>query len=136
MGGTSSRPPPAPVASHNGGIVNNTAQLIKDTLSTSATPTIGSTTTEGKVKKLQQRVSQLEEEIEAQTAIANDLTNKVITEEYPNWDRFNKNELKASMLALCDKEIDFYKGLVDNWKGVEDSLTQRLQQLESGHTEP
>ncbi|RLV87625.1 Sorting nexin-4 [Meyerozyma sp. JA9] len=135
MGGTSHRPPPAPVASHNGGIVNNTAQLIKDTLSTSATPTIGSTATEGKIKKLQQRVSQLEEEIEAQTAIANDLTNKVITEEYPNWDRFNGNELKASMLALCDKEIEFYKGLVDNWKGVEDNLTQRLQQLESGHTQ-
>lgn len=130
MGGSSHRAPPAPVASSSNGIVNNTAQLIKDTLSTSATPTIGSTATEGKVKKLQLRIKQLEEEIAAQTTLANDLTNKVVTEEYPNWDRFNKNELKSSMLALCDKEIDFYKGLVENWKGVEDSLAERLQQLE------
>ncbi|ODV77128.1 uncharacterized protein CANTADRAFT_8278 [Suhomyces tanzawaensis NRRL Y-17324] len=123
-------PPPTPVMNHNsGGLVNNTTQLIKDTLSTSATAHIGSTVSDQKVQKLQQKTIQLENEIEAQTKLVNDLTHKIITEEYPNWDRFNRNELKASMLGLCDQEIKFYRGLVDNWSDVELKLVQRLDEL-------
>lgn len=58
-----------------------------------------------------------------------DLTNKIINEEYPNWDKFNKNELKDAMLGLCEEEIKFYKGLVDNWSEVEMKLMKRLDEL-------
>ncbi|KAG7662724.1 SNX4 [[Candida] subhashii] len=128
--GPSNRPPPNPVMSYqSGGIVNNTTQLIKDTLSTSATPHIGSNATDNKMHKLENRVLQLENEITMQTKLVNDLTNKIITDEYPNWDRFNKTELKSSMLGLCDEQINFYKGLIDKWADVETKLTQRLDGL-------
>ncbi|KAI5952011.1 SNX4 [Candida jiufengensis] len=112
------------------GIVNNTTQLIKDTISTSATPYIGSTSKENKIHKLENRAAQLEDEIQVQTKLINDFTNKIITEEYPNWDKFNKNELKGSMVGLCDKQIDFYKGLVNKWTDVELKLTQRLNSIQ------
>ncbi|KAI5960658.1 SNX4 [Candida pseudojiufengensis] len=112
------------------GIVNNTTQLIKDTISTSATPYIGSTSKEHKIQKLENKAAQLENEIKVQTKLINDFTNKIITEEYPNWDNFNKNELKGSMIGLCDKQIEFYKGLVDKWTDVEIKLTQRLNSIQ------
>lgn len=124
------RPPPNPVLhGSSGGIVNNTAQLIKDTLSTSATPHIGSSVNDNKVYKLQTKIEQLESEIATQTKMVQDLTNKIINEEYPNWDKFNKNELKDAMLGLCEEEIKFYKGLVDNWSDVEIKLMKRLNEL-------
>ncbi|KAG2736939.1 hypothetical protein G9P44_001029 [Scheffersomyces stipitis] len=124
-------PPPVPVLnSHSGGgIVNNTTQLIKDTLSTSATPHIGSTATDGKIGRLEERINKLESEITVQTKLVNDLTYRIINEEYPNWDKFNRNQLKESMVGLCDQEIKFYKGLVDNWSDVETKLLRRLDEL-------
>ncbi|KAK6465146.1 hypothetical protein DFJ63DRAFT_316303 [Scheffersomyces coipomensis] len=125
-------PPPNPVSfshSANAGIVNSTTQLIKDTLSTSATAHIGSTATENKILKLQMRVTQLEDEISASTKVVNELTSRIINEEYPNWDKFNRNELKNSMVGLCDEQISFYKGLVDNWGGLESKLLKRLDDL-------
>lgn len=123
-------PGPTPVmVSQQRGIVNNTTQLIKDTISTSATPHIGSTHSDSKKQKLQQRVNQLESEIKSQTQLVNHLTNRIINEEYPNWDRFNKRLLKKSMVDLCDQEIDFYKKLVDNWGDVESKLIDRLEEL-------
>lgn len=124
------RHPPNPIVAHsNGGIVNNTTQLIKDTLSTSATPNIGSAATESKVTKLQNKISELESEISVQSQVVLDLTNKIINEEYPNWDKFNKVELKESLLGLCNEEITFYRGLVDNWSEVELKLLKRLDEL-------
>lgn len=130
-GEASSVPPPNPVLQSNsgGGLVNNTTQLIKDTLSTSATPHIGSTLHDGKILKLQSKIELLEFEIAQQTKLVNDLTNKIINEEYPNWDKFNRNELKDSMVGLCDEQIVFYKGLVDNWSDVELKLLKRLDEL-------
>lgn len=126
----SHHPPPTPVINHhNSGIVNNTTQLIKDTLSTSATPHIGSSQTDNKVFKLQLKIDQLENEIKIQTQVVQDLTNKIIYEEYPNWDKFNKNELKRTMVGLCNQEINFYKGLVENWTDVELKLMKRLDEL-------
>ncbi|KAF3986284.1 hypothetical protein FT663_04873 [Candidozyma haemuli var. vulneris] len=123
-------PAPTPVmVSQQRGLVNNTTQLIKDTISTSATPHIGSTHSDSKRFKLQQRVSQLESEIKSQTQLVNHLTNRIINEEYPNWDRFNKKLLKKSMVELCDQEIDFYKKLADNWGDVESKLIMRLEEL-------
>lgn len=128
--GTAHHPPPTPVMNHsNAGIVNNTTQLIKDTLSTSATPHIGSSHTDNKILKLQLKIEQLENEIKVQTQVVQDLTNKIINEEYPNWDKFNKNELKRTMVGLCNEEIKFYKGLVDNWSDVELKLMKRLDEL-------
>ena len=112
-----------------GGLVNNTTQLIKDTISTSATPYIGSTSSENKIHKLQNRIAQLEDEITLQTKLVNEFTNKIINDEYPNWDRFNKLELKDAMLGLCDKQIEFYSGLADNWTSIEAKLTRRLEEL-------
>lgn len=129
VGGAGHNAPPPPVVAHSGGLVNNTTQLIKDTLSTQATPSIGLAATDGKKSKLQARVDKLEKEIQSQTALVQELTNKIIHEEYPNWDRFNKNELKESMLGLCDQEIGFYRGLVDNWSEVEVKLAKRLEEL-------
>lgn len=124
------RPPPNPVLNtSSGGIVNSTTQLIKDTLSTSATAHIGSSVNDNKVFKLQSKIEQLESEISIQTKMVQDLTNKIINEEYPNWDKFNKNELKDAMLGLCEEEIKFYKGLVDNWSEVEMKLMKRLDEL-------
>lgn len=123
--------PPNPVinSQHPTGIVNNTTQLIKDTLSTSATPHIGSSHTENKITKLQMKIEQLENEIKNQTQLVLDLSNRIINEEYPNWDKFNKNELKQSMVGLCEQEIKFYSGLVDNWSEVELKLMKRLDEL-------
>lgn len=129
VGGGANTAPPTPVVTHSGGLVNNTTQLIKDTLSTQATSSIGLAATDGKKNKLQARVDKLEKEIQSQTALVQELTNKIIHEEYPNWDRFNKNELKESMLGLCDQEIGFYRGLVDNWSEVEVKLAKRLEEL-------
>lgn len=123
-------PNPALISQSNGGIVNNTTQLIKDTLSTSATPHIGSSQSENKKWKLQQKIAQLEQEIVVQTQLVNNLTSRIIDEEYPNWDRFNKRQLKQSMTELCDQEITFYKGLVNNWTDVETKLMRRLEELE------
>lgn len=123
-------PAPSPVmVSPQRGLVNNTTQLIKDTISTSATASIGSTHSNTKKQKLQQRVTQLEIEIKSQTQLVNHLTNRIINEEYPNWDKFNKRLLKKSMVDLCDQEIDFYKKLVDNWSDVESKLIMRLEEL-------
>ncbi|KAI5960001.1 SNX4 [Candida theae] len=113
----------------HGGIVSSTTQLIKDTISTSATSNIGSSATDSKIHKLQTKVHELENEIESQIKLINEFTDRIINEEYPNWERFNKLELKNSMLGLCDKQIDFYKGLVDNWSDVEAKLSKRLDEL-------
>ena len=128
---TPSRLPPTPVQTQRStGIVNNTTQLIKDTLSTSATSHIGSSSHENKVTKLKDRIHQLEHEIEFQALIVLELTNRIICDEYPNWDNFNKVQLKESMLGLCDQQIDFYNGLVDHWNDVEHTLSKRLEELE------
>ncbi|KAM9911591.1 hypothetical protein OXX69_003380 [Metschnikowia pulcherrima] len=128
---TPHRAPPNPtlIGPNSGGIVNNTTQLIKDTLSTSATPHIGSSHAEGKKHRLQQKIAHLENEITEQTHLVNSLTSRIINEEYPNWDRFNKIQMKQAMSDLCDQEISFYKGLVDNWTDVEAKLVQRLEEL-------
>lgn len=130
-GDASSRAPPNPAlfGQNTGGLVNNTTQLIKDTLSTSATPHIGSSQTEGKKQRLQQKIVHLEQEIASQTLLVNNLTSRIIHEEYPNWDRFNKVQMKKSMSDLCDHEISFYKGMVDNWTDVEAKLVKRLEEL-------
>lgn len=128
---TSSRLPPSPVQTQRStGIVNNTTQLIKDTLSTSATSHIGSSSHENKVTKLKDKIHQLEHEIEFQALIVLELTNRIICDEYPNWDNFNKVQLKESMLGLCDQQIDFYNGVVDHWNEVELNLSKRLEGLE------
>lgn len=128
--GTHHAPPnPVLIGSQNGGIVNSTTQLIKDTLSTSATSHIGSTNADGKKLKLRQKIQQLENEIKIQTEVVNDLTSRIINEEYPNWDKFNKKQLKQSMVGLCDHEISFYNGLVDNWSEVELKLMKRIDEL-------
>lgn len=131
MGGTPHAAPPTPVliGQANTGIVNSTTQLIKDTLSTSATPHIGSSHTDSKKVKLQQRILQLEYEIRKQTELVSDLTARIINDEYPNWERFNKQQLKQSMVGLCDQEISFYRGLVDNWSDVELKLMKRIDEL-------
>ncbi|KAF8000289.1 hypothetical protein HF325_005218 [Metschnikowia pulcherrima] len=128
---TPHRAPPNPtlIGPNSGGIVNNTTQLIKDTLSTLATPHIGSSHAEGKKHRLQQKIAHLENEITEQTHLVNSLTSRIINEEYPHWDRFNKIQMKQAMLDLCDQEISFYKGLVDNWTDVEAKLVQRLEEL-------
>lgn len=113
----------------SGGLVNNTTQLIKDTILTSATPNIGSLHADHKRTKLESRITQLEAEIKAQTQLVNHLTSRIINEEYPNWDAFNKAQLKLSMVELCDEQISFYKDLVDNWTGVEEKLSRRLAEL-------
>lgn len=123
------RMPPSPIKNKSTGIVNNTTQLIKDTLSTSANGNISSSNTEQKRNKLQLKITQLEEEIAMQSDMVNNLINKIIYEEYPNWDKFNKNELKASMLDLCDNQIDFYKGLVESWNETELKLMKRIDEL-------
>lgn len=128
--GSARHAPPTPVVnSHSGGLVNNTTQLIRDTISTSATTHIASSSTENKAAKLEARINQLENEIDLQTKLVADLTSKVINEEYPAWDRFNKNELKSSMLGLCDEQIKLYSGLIENWSSAEDKLTKRLSEL-------
>lgn len=128
-GGGNHRLPPSPIKNKSNGIVNNTTQLIKDTLSTSANGNIGSSNTEQKRIKLQNKITQLEQEISNQSNLVNNLINKIIYEEYPNWDKFNKNELKSSMLELCDNQIEFYKGLVDNWNETELKLMKRIDEL-------
>lgn len=125
----SSAPSAALINQSRGGIVNNTTQLIKDTLSTSATQHIGSTQSVIKKAKLEQRIVSLEGEIVAQTKVVNAVTNQIVHEEYPNWDRYNKKQLKNSMVNLCDQEISFYKDLLENWKGVELKLEARLAEL-------
>lgn len=125
-GGNGANGPSGAVLGQPTGLVNNTTQLIKDTISTSASGTIGSSHTEHKKAKLEGRISQLEAEIHAQTELVKHLTNRIINEEYPNWDRFNKRQLKDSMVQLCDEHITFYKDLVDKWGDVEQRLTQRL----------
>lgn len=121
--------PPSPIKNKTSGIVNNTTQLIKDTLSTSASGNIGSSNTESKKQKLEAKITQLEEEVENQTNLVQDLISKIIYEEYPNWDKFNKTELKSSMLDLCDNQIEFYKGLVDDWNETESKLMKRINEL-------
>lgn len=121
--------PPSPVKVNAGGIVSNTTQLIKDTLSTSATSHIASASTDSKTAKLQAKIAQLEAEITTQTKVVQDLTNRIINEEYPNWDVFNKKELKLSLLGLCDEQITFYRSLVDNWNDAELKLMKRLEEL-------
>ncbi|EGV65850.1 hypothetical protein CANTEDRAFT_101839 [Yamadazyma tenuis ATCC 10573] len=123
------RLPPSPIKNKTGGIVNNTTQLIRDTLSTSANGNISSSNTETKRAKLEAKVHQLEHEVELQTNLVQELINKITNEEYPNWDKFNKTELKSSMLELCDNQIDFYKGLVDNWNDTESKLMKRINEL-------
>lgn len=112
------------------GIVTKSTQLIKDTLSTSATPHVGSAATEIKARKLEVKISQLQEEIAAQTSVVDELTSKLINEEYPYWKQFNQETLKRAMLGLCDQQIGFFSGLVDNWSVAEKKLMERLQDLE------
>lgn len=128
--GSSGPPSAALIGQGSGGFVNNTTQLIKDTLSTSATPHISSSQTDNKKARLQQKIEQLESEISLQTALVKSLSDRIINEEYPNWDRFNKLQLKQAMVDLCDHEISFYKGLVDRWTDVEAKLSQRLSEIE------
>lgn len=127
--GHHSAPSPALINHNRGGIVTNTTQLIKDTISTSATPHIGSTQSDSKRAKLEQRIASLEREIVAQTKVVNAVTSQIINEEYPNWDRYNKKQLKQSMMELCDQEISFYRDLLENWQGVEQKLALRLEEL-------
>lgn len=122
-------PSPALINHNRGGLVNSTTQLIKDTLSTSATPHIGSTQSDLKKAKLEQRIHSLESEIVAQTKVVNAVTSQIVNEEYPNWDRYNKKQLKQSMVDLCEKEISFYKDLLQNWKSAELKLAARLEEL-------
>ena len=120
-GGSGLHQPPNPViSSYQGGIVNNTTQLIKDTLSTSNT-TISNTIKSDKIKNLEQ-------EIAKETKILTDLTNKIINEEYPNWEKFNKIEIKNSMLGLCDQNIKFYNDLLEKFGEVEMKLIKRLDE--------
>ncbi|CCE82212.1 Piso0_001925 [Millerozyma farinosa CBS 7064] len=126
----SNAPPATPIVNQgNKGIVNSTTQIIKDTLSISATNHIGSASTEGKVNKLKNKISQLENEISIQSQLVLELTNRIIYDEYPNWDRFNKRVLKDSLLGLCNEEISFYKGLINNWNEVDSKLSKRLEEL-------
>lgn len=122
-------PNPVLVGQACGGLVNNTTQLIKDTLSTSATSYVGSSQTDAKRMRAQQKIQQLEAEIASQTQLVNNLTSRIINEEYPNWEQFNKRQLRQLMSELCDQEIKFYRGLADNWSEVELKLMKRLEEL-------
>lgn len=122
-------PNPVLVGQTSGGIVNNTTQLIKDTLSTSATSHVGSSQTDAKRVRAQQKIQQLEAEISTQTQLVNNLTSRIINEEYPNWEQFNKRQLRQLMSELCDQEIKFYRGLADQWSEVEVKLVKRLEEL-------
>jgi sorting nexin-4 len=128
-GGHREAPIPVTTGMHSGGIVNKSTQLIKDTLSTNATGSIGSSHTDSKSQKLRARIEQLENEIEIQTAMVEDLTNRIIHEEYPFWDKFNKQELKESMLKMCDQQVIFYSGLVKQWGDTEATLLKRIKEL-------
>lgn len=121
--------PPSPIKNRSGGIVSNTTQLIRDTLSTSASGNIGSSNTETKRAKLEREIAELEHEVETESNIVQELISKITNEEYPNWDKFNKTELKSSMLELCDNQIDFYKNLVDSWNDTENKLMKRINEL-------
>ncbi|CAN3367656.1 sorting nexin-4 [Diutina catenulata] len=129
LGGGGNHQAPTPVYHHTQGLVGNTAQLIKDTLSTSASGNISSTATDAKVAKVQSRIDQLAHEISVQTQLVNDLTTNIVQDEYPNWDRFNRGELKKAMLGLCTHQIGFYNGLIDNWSQAEQKLLKRLDEL-------
>lgn len=122
-------PTPALHTVQSGGIVSQTTQLIKDTISTSASSSIGSSNADNKIFRLRKKIENLENEIVIQTQLVNDLTDKIVNEEYPNWDKFNKKEMKDAMVSLCDEEINFYKGLIDSWSEVESKLTSRLEEL-------
>ncbi|KAG7194788.1 intercellular trafficking and secretion [Scheffersomyces spartinae] len=126
---TMAPPTPAFHTVQSGGIVSQTTQLIKDTISTSASSSIGSSNADNKIIRLRKKIENLENEIAIQTQLVNDLTDKIVNDEYPNWDKFNKKELKDAMVSLCDEEINFYKGLIDNWSEVESKLTTRLEEL-------
>lgn len=115
---TSHQPPNPVISSYQGGIVNNTTQLIKDTLSTSST--IGSNKPD--------KIKNLEQEIAKETKLLTELTNKIINEEYPNWEKFNKTEIKSSMLGLCDQNIKFYSDLLEKFGEVEIKLMKRLDE--------
>lgn len=125
-------PPPTPamINSSSTGIVNNTTRIIKDTISTSATAHIGSSQNDEKRAKLEAKISQLEQEIALQSQLVKGITDKIINEEFPNWERFNRQQLRKSMVGLCDQEIDFYKGLAEKWSEVELKLLLRLEELE------
>lgn len=114
------RAPPSPIK-HNNGMINNTTQLIKDTLTTS--------NNNEKANKLRLKIEELEDEIKIQSDLLNNLINKIINEEYPNWDIFNKNELKRSMVELCDNQIEFYNNLVNEWGDTETKLMKKIEKL-------
>lgn len=128
MGGTTSAASGAQ-GYQSQGLVGNTAQLIRDTLSTLALGLIGLALTDNKMAKVQSRINQLQHEIDIQTKLVNELTNNIVCEEYPNWDRFNKNEVKEAMVGMCDQQILFYQGLIDNWTDAEFKLLKRLDEL-------
>lgn len=117
--------PPSPIKNHSNGVT----QLIKDTLTTSGSTSIGASTTELKKVKLENKIHKLEEEIEMQTKLVNDLIYKIVNEEYPNWDQFNREEIKLGMIGLCDNQIEFYQNLVDTWNETETQLTKRIREL-------
>ena len=70
----------------------------------------------------------MEQEIAKETKILTDLTNKIINEEYPNWEKFNKIEIKNSMLGLCDQNIKFYNDLLEKFGEAEMKLIKRLDE--------
>lgn len=129
---TQGGPPPTPamISSSPVGIVNNTTRIIKDTISTSATAHIGSSQNDEKRAKLEAKIGQLEQEIALQGQLVKGITDKIINEEFPNWERFNRQQLRESMVGLCDQEIEFYKGLAEKWSEVELKLLLRLKELE------
>ncbi|CAI5756535.1 unnamed protein product [Candida verbasci] len=104
-------------------------RLIHDTISTSATPTIGSQQTDNKINKLENKVKSIENEIEKQIKLVGDLTNQIINQEFPNFKRFTDQELKNSMINLADENIKFYKNLIEKFDETEIKLKERLDRL-------
>lgn len=118
-------PSPHPQSQSSGGIVNNTTQLIKDTLSTSATPHIGSTSSDMRIQKLENKIQELNKEIRRESEFLTELINQIIIE-FGNLQNFIKLELKNSMIALCDQNISFYQLLLQKYEELEMILMKRL----------
>ncbi|RCK66845.1 Sorting nexin-4 [Candida viswanathii] len=118
-------PSPHPQLQSSGGIVNNTTQLIKDTLSTSATPHIGSTSSDNKIQKLENKIQELNKEIRKESELLTELINQIVVE-FGNLQNFIKLELKNSMISLCDQNISFYQLLLQKYEELEMKLMKRL----------
>lgn len=120
-------PSPHPHNQSSGGIVNNTTQLIKDTLSTSATPHIGSSSSDSKIQKLENKIQELNKEIRKESELLTELINQIVIE-FGNLQNFIKLELKNSMIALCDQNISFYQQLLQKYEELEMKLMKRLDE--------